>query len=210
MKNYSNLQYISSGDTPEAHFDHIMQALQRGVNWVQLRIKNAPFSVTHDLALRVLELKQQYNFTFIINDSPILAKSVHADGVHLGLNDMPVTEARHLLGPNKIIGGTANTLSDVLKRTEEQCDYIGLGPFRHTETKNKLSPILGLGGYAHIIQQIKHIQHPPIFAIGGICAEDLPALRHIGIYGAAISKHIQMHFENEGHIETLKKLLHEN
>ncbi|MFX4990459.1 thiamine phosphate synthase, partial [Acinetobacter baumannii] len=79
-----------------------------------------------------------------------IAKAVDADGVHLGLQDTGIDEARKIIGKEKIIGGTANTLDDVLQRYNEGCSYVGVGPYRFTTTKEKLSPILGLQGYADI------------------------------------------------------------
>jgi thiamine-phosphate pyrophosphorylase len=125
---------------------------------------------------------------YIINDNVYLAKKMDADGVHLGLTDMSVLEARQILGETKIIGGTANTFEDVLQRTVENCDYIGLGPFQFTATKEKLSPILGLEGYRSIIEKMKakNIQIP-IYAIGGIALESVESLMETGIHGIAVS-----------------------
>ncbi len=111
-----------------------------------------------------------------------------ADGVHLGLSDMSVEEARLILGNTKIIGGTANTFEDVLQRTAENCDYIGLGPFQFTTTKQNLSPILGLEGYRTIIEKMKMKNiNIPIYAIGGIVLENVESLMETGIHGIAVS-----------------------
>jgi len=94
------------------------------------------------------------------------------------------------LGPEKIIGGTANSFADVKQRILENCDYIGLGPFGYTTTKQKLSPLLGIAGYKNIIQQVRQEGLPsiPIFAIGGIKdLEDIHHLTQIGVYGIALS-----------------------
>jgi thiamine-phosphate pyrophosphorylase len=87
-----------------------------------------------------------------------------------------------------IVGGTANTFEHIQQRVQEGVDYIGLGPFRFTSTKEKLSPVLGLQGYQRIMDQVRaaNIQLP-IVAIGGIVAEDVPGLRDAGIYGVAVS-----------------------
>ena len=109
--------------------------------------------------------------------------------MHLGLNDSAVGEARQILGENKIIGGTANTLSDVIQRINESCDYIGLGPLRFTTTKEKLSPVLGFEGYRKIIDGLSEqsIDIPKIFAIGSVTLEDILPLQEIGIYGVSVS-----------------------
>jgi thiamine-phosphate pyrophosphorylase len=90
------------------------------------------------------------------------------------LNDRSIEEARFILGENKIIGGTANTISDVLQRMNEPCDYIGLGPLRFTDTKEKLSPVLGFEGYQELLKILKKILGvPKIFAIGSVIPEDI-------------------------------------
>ena len=97
-----------------------------------------------------------------------------------------------VLGENKIIGGTANTITDVLQRIDEPCDYIGLGPLRFTPTKEKLSPVLGFEGYQTIIDELNErtIEIPKIFAIGGVIFNDIELLQQIGIYGVAVSGQI--------------------
>ena len=185
----SRLQYISQGTTIQAQIQHIKQALDHGADWIQVRWKNANAEQKLDLATQVKKLAEPYQAVCIINDDVQLAKNINADGVHLGLNDMDVATARTMLGTEKIIGGTANTLQDVLQRIREGCDYIGLGPFQFTETKEQLSPILGLVGYQEIIDHLKNsdILTPPFFAIGGITLSDIQAIRNTGVYGIAVS-----------------------
>jgi len=92
------------------------------------------------------------------------------------------------LGNHKIIGGTANTLEDVLQRATEDCDYIGLGPFRFTSTKENLSPILGLEGYRDILSKLQEQNIPiPVYAIGGIELSDIENLINTGLHGIAVS-----------------------
>ena len=126
--------------------------------------------------------------TFIIDDHVELVKKIHADGVHPGKKDMPVAEARKMLGKDFIIGGTANTFEDVKMHYEAGADYIGCGPFRFTTTKKNLSPILGLEGYRSIVSQMKEAGiHLPIVAIGGITFEDIPSIMATGVTGIALS-----------------------
>ena len=187
------LQYISTGQSAQQQQAQIHQALDHGATWIQLRWKHAPAPLSYYmLAETVKKMCTAYRATLIINDQVDIAKEVDAEGVHLGLQDRPIAEARALLGPAKWIGGTANTFQDVQQRQQEGCDYIGLGPFRFTRTKQNLSPILGEAGYRQIIQQIAQdaAAYPPIYAIGGIQLEDLPVLRAIGLDGVAISGQI--------------------
>ena len=185
---HNHLQYISQGNTVEEQVYNIHKALDNGCDWIQMRFKKNYSDDAFTLAEAVKMLCKEYLATFIINDNVHLAKQLDADGVHLGLSDMSVEEARLILGKTKIIGGTANTFEDVLQRTVENCDYIGLGPFQFTTTKQHLSPILGLEGYRSIIEQMKakNIQIP-IYAIGGITLEHVESLMKTGIHGIAVS-----------------------
>nr|WP_315027344.1 thiamine phosphate synthase [uncultured Chryseobacterium sp.] len=189
------LQYISQGVTIEEQEINIRKALDHGVKWIQVRWKNAPENELIRLCEAIKQLCNTYQSVYIINDNVQLVKEIDADGVHLGLNDGSVKEARLILGNNKIIGGTANTLSDIIQRIGEPCDYIGLGPLRFTSTKEKLSPILGFEGYQKIIESLKEesIKIPKIFAIGGVALEDILPLQEMGIYGASISGLITKH-----------------
>ncbi|MGL6129352.1 thiamine phosphate synthase [Chryseobacterium artocarpi] len=186
------LQYISQGKTMQEQELNIRKALDNGVKWVQIRWKQASENELINLCETYKKLCSEYQSVCIINDNVQLAKTIDADGVHLGLNDGSIKEARLILGENKIIGGTANTISDVLQRIDESCDYIGLGPLKFTVTKEKLSPILGFEGYQKIINHLqeKSIEIPKIFAIGGVALEDIQPLQEAGIYGVAVSGQI--------------------
>ena len=191
---YNKIQYISQGATALQQLGAIKSALDAGCSWVQLRFKNAPEKEVLELALQVKKVIEGYNCTYIINDYPQIAKETDADGIHLGLGDIPVEEARAIIGPDKIIGGTANTLAHVMQRCKEQCNYIGLGPYRFTATKEKLSPILGLDGYTTIMKKLQKLDiATPVYAIGGIKEEDLPPILETGIYGVALSGLITRH-----------------
>lgn len=187
------IQYISQGDSPEQQLANISKALNAGCKWIQLRYKNKSIEEVRTLAKMVQKICRAYDATFIINDHVQVASEINADGVHLGLDDISVMEAKAVL-KNKIIGGTANTLEDVLQRVNEKCDYIGLGPFRFTATKEKLSPILGIEGYQEILKELKNRNIDiPIYAIGGIEIEDFEKLEQAGVYGVAVSGLITHH-----------------
>lgn len=184
----NTIQYISQGNTAAEQLRHIQQVLDAGYRWVQLRFKDQEERTHYQLAEDTKRLCDSYSATLIINDSADIAKTVDADGLHLGLGDGDVASARTLLGPDKIIGGTANTLQDVQQRIAEGCTYIGLGPFRFTPTKAKLSPVLGLEGYRYIMDNLKSENVLlPVYAIGGITAEDFTGLEATGVHGIAVS-----------------------
>lgn len=182
------LQFITHFTEKYSYYDSARMALEGGCRWIQLRMKDASPEEVEQEALRVQALCRTYHATFIIDDHVELVKNLHADGVHLGKHDMPVAEARRLLGNGFIIGGTANTFDDVKMHYEAGADYIGCGPFRFTTTKKNLSPILGLEGYRRIVSQMKEAGiNLPIVAIGGITREDIPAILQTGVTGVALS-----------------------
>jgi len=182
------LQYISQAPKTGTHLDAIEQVLQAGGKWIQLRIKNLPEAEILPFAIAAQALCKTYDARLIVNDYPHLAKAAGAFGVHLGLQDMPVSQARQIINPGQIIGGTANTFEHILQRVAEGVDYIGLGPFRFTRTKENLSPIVGLEGYQKLMEKVKRAGiTTPIIAIGGIEADDIAAILETGVYGIAVS-----------------------
>ncbi|RZM29972.1 MAG: thiamine phosphate synthase [Pedobacter sp.] len=182
------LHYISQKPLKGTHLDAIEAVLIAGGKWIQLRVKDLPLPEILELAIQSRKLCEQYGARLIVNDHPAIAVQAAAHGVHLGLTDMPIAEARAIVGPDKIIGGTANTFEHIVQRVAEGADYIGLGPYRFTSTKQNLSPILGLEGYRFIMQQAHREGFSvPIIAIGGIVAADIPDLIQEGLHGVAIS-----------------------
>ncbi|MBC6611076.1 thiamine phosphate synthase [Hymenobacter sp. BT507] len=178
----SSLHYIIT--TPE----QAERACLGGVRWVQLRVKNTPYPAWKQLALDTQAVCRRHGATFILNDNPQLALEIGADGVHLGKEDTPPAEARALLGPEFIIGGTANTFADIEGLVTAGVDYIGLGPFRFTTTKEKLSPILGLEGYETLLSQHRAAGFTtPVIGIGGITLADVAPLLAVGLHGVAVS-----------------------
>ena len=182
------LQFISHYTERYGYLDSIRLAIEGGCRWIQLRMKDAIDDEVRPIALAAQQMCREAGATFIIDDRVELVRELHADGVHLGKNDMPIIEARKILGPDFIIGGTANTFDDVVLHYESTADYIGCGPFRFTTTKQKLAPVLGLDGYRSIVSQMQTANiNIPIVAIGGITEDDIPAILATGITGIALS-----------------------
>src|ERR1051325_3143352 len=149
------LYFISQQTATKTHIAAIEEALQAGCRLVPLRVKNSPEATVLEFAKAAKVLCDQYGAKLIINDFPHVAKAIGAWGIHVGLQDMPVAEVRTIVGDAMIVGGTANTFEHIQQRVTEGVDYIGLGPFRFTSTKEKLSPVLGLEGFQQIMQQVK-------------------------------------------------------
>ena len=182
------LQFISHYTERYSYLDSICLALEGGCRWIQLRMKDATDDEVRPIAMAAQQMCREAGATFIIDDRVELVRELHADGVHLGKNDMPIRESRKILGPDFIIGGTANTVDDVKLHYESSADYIGCGPFRFTTTKQKLAPVLGLDGYRSIVSQMRAANiNIPIVAIGGITEDDIPAILATGITGIALS-----------------------
>lgn len=184
----AHVQFITHTSARYTYADSARLALAGGCRWIQLRMKDAQREEIIATATEILPLCREVGATFILDDHVELVELTGADGVHLGKNDMPIAEARRQLGCNKIIGGTANTFEDILAHAEAGADYIGCGPFRFTTTKKNLSPILGLEGYARIVELMRQNNISlPIVAIGGIAFEDIPAILQTGVTGIALS-----------------------
>ncbi len=187
-----NLQYITQETEHLTHIDCVREACIAEIKWIQLRVKNKSEEEYLTIAKEVKIICDLYDVKLIINDNVNVAKQINAYGIHLGKSDTNPTEARQLLDKNSIIGGTANTIEDVIALINNKVDYIGLGPFQFTSTKKNLSPVLGLEGYYKIVQQLTELKLknkiPPIIAVGGIKTGHVKDLMKTGIYGIAVSE----------------------
>lgn len=182
------IQFITHSNNRYGYVDGARLALEGGCRWVQLRMKEATEVEFMAAAAEIGRLCKEHGATFVLDDHVEWVEKTGADGVHLGKNDMPIDEARKILGSDKIIGGTANTFEDVERLYRQGADYIGCGPFRFTTTKKNLSPVLGLEGYQHIVDQMKsHGINLPIVAIGGILKSDIKSILATGVSGIAVS-----------------------
>jgi thiamine-phosphate pyrophosphorylase len=202
--------FISQQTATKTHLAAIEEALEAGCRLVQLRVKKEPETVVLEQAQKAKALCDRYHAKLVVNDYPHVAKSVGAWGIHVGLQDMSPGEVRAIVGREMIVGGTANTFDHIQQRVQEGVDYVGLGPFRFTSTKEKLSPILGLEGYQRIMDQVRaaNIQLP-IVAIGGIMSSDVPGLRNAGLSSVAVSGAIMTALDQQAEVERINKLLSE-
>ena len=163
-------------------------AIEGGCRWIQKRKKNATDDEVRNVAMELIPLCQETDTFLVIDDRVELVNELKVSGVHLGKEDMPAREARELLGPHAIIGVTANTIDDLLALRGLDVDYVGLGPLRHTTTKERLAPVLGYEGYRDIVAQARAAGiELPIVAIGGITTDDIEPLMATGVNGMAVS-----------------------
>lgn len=185
------LQFITHQNNQYSTIEGAKEALEGGCKWIQLRMKDSPIDEVKATALELKEICKKYEALLILDDHVELTAELEIDGVHLGKYDMPPADARKKIGEQYIIGGTANTFEDIQQLVAQDVDYIGLGPFRFTETKKKLSPVLGLEGYKKIMEECrKHDIKVPVVAIGGITTEDISDIMQTGVSGKALSSAI--------------------
>lgn len=182
------LQFITHHTDRYDEISGTRAVLEGGCRWVQLRMKDAPAEEVLRVGREVGKLCREYGAKFILDDHVELVRELNADGVHLGKHDMPVAEARRILGPEHLIGATANTFEDIERGAAQGADYIGLGPFRFTQTKRNLSPILGVEGYRTIMERCRDAGITlPVVAIGGITAADVREILMTEVTGIALS-----------------------
>ena len=198
----SRLHYLTQDVHNISHQELAEIACKNGIRWIQLRVKNQSYDGWLQIAKDVKSICDQFQTTLIINDNVEICKAINADGVHLGKNDLSIIKTRKILGTKKIIGATANTLEDITEHEKNGANYIGLGPYKFTETKKNLSAVLGLDGYSTILQHYN--SSIPIIAIGGIQLKDVKPLINLGFYGIAVSSAINLSNEKE---KTIKEFI---
>lgn len=199
------LLFITHQTDKYDYLQSIEIALSGGCRQIQLRMKDSPIEDILKVGIEAKKMCSNYNASLYIDDHVEICKQLRLNGVHLGKSDMSPSKARKILGDNFIIGGTANTFEDIQRLKKEGVNYIGLGPFKFTNTKKNLSPILGLSGYQTIVKQCKeHTIHLPIIAIGGITIEDIPSLMNVGVSGTALSSTI---LNSENPVEETKRII---
>ena len=199
------IQFITHETDNVSYVEGARMALEGGCRWIQLRMKDASDDEVRKAAAVIQPMCKEHDAIFLLDDRVELAKELKADGVHLGKNDMPVDEARRVLGEDYIIGGTANTFEDIERLARQGADYIGCGPFRFTTTKKNLAPVLGIEGYREIIKKMEEAGIDlPVVAIGGITADDIDDILATGVRGIAVSGTV---LRAENPVEEMKQII---
>ncbi len=197
------LQYITNTQCDRPVTEQIKAVLNGGCKWIQIRMKDASDEEIQKVVEEVKPIAAEKGAFLVLDDRVELCEKLELTGVHLGKNDMLPAQARVKLGPLAIIGVTANTFDDVIAVRSLDVDYIGIGPFRHTLTKENLSPILGIDGIKTICKEMESngIEIPRV-AVGGIKTEDVKSLLDAGCNGIAVSGAIA--FADDMEAETRK------
>jgi thiamine-phosphate pyrophosphorylase len=183
--------------SPEDQAERLCEA---GARWIQLRMKNADHGLWLATAKAVVAVCREHGAVCIINDSVDIAIAAAADGVHLGKADENWRAARQRLGRSMLLGGTINNEADAKRAITAGClDYVGVGPWRHTTTKQNLAPVLGPAGVRLLVAMVDGL---PAWAIGGITPADLPDVRATGAAGVAVASGLSKGGRIEGNFKT--------
>ncbi len=190
------IQYITHPDEQFDDLSWVHRLHEGGIRWIQLRMKEEDVvrrfpqkhyrAFFHETADSLRIITEALGMILTINDAADVAVFSRADGLHVGQEDEHPEELQ--LPDGFIVGGTANSLPEILRFDNELPTYFGVGPLRFTTTKEKLKPELGFDGYRKIVEQMKEQGYnQPVFAVGGIVSEDVGPLLEAGVYGIALS-----------------------
>lgn len=168
-------------DSLERFLEKVETACRSGVTIVQLREKNLTTNQYYQLAKQVKEITDAYQVPLIIDDRLDVCLAVDAAGLHIGDDELPVSVARQVLGPEKILGVTAKTVKRALEAEEGGADYLGTGAIFPTTTKEN-APITLISTLKTICQRVAI----PVVAIGGLTSENIDQLAATGIAGVAV------------------------
>jgi thiamine-phosphate pyrophosphorylase len=163
----------------------IETAIKGGVTLVQLREKNMETCDFYNLALKVKELLRRYQIPLIINDRVDIALAVDADGVHLGPEDLPISVVRELLGPNKILGASANCIEEAISYQNQGASYLGIGALFSTKTKGNTEHVTLME-----LKKIKEAVRIPAVGIGGVNIENAASVMSAKVDGIAVASAI--------------------
>ena len=188
----------------ERLYDQVEKALKGGATFIQLREKELDQEHFFEEAVEIKELCARYHVPFVINDNVEIALKMDADGVHVGQDDMEAGDVRAKLGPDKIIGVSAQTVEQALLAQERGADYLGVGAVFHTDSKADAADI------SHeTLKAITEAVDIPVIAIGGISKENVSELSGTGICGIAVISAIFAEKDIKNATKKLKKLTEE-
>jgi thiamine-phosphate pyrophosphorylase len=177
--------HVLTDETVQNRFTHLElaeRAIDGGADTIQLRGKNKSTRDLLDIASALVRLCGARGVPLIVNDRVDVALAVGADGVHLGQKDIPVAVARKLLGPDRIVGGTAASIADALAAQNDGADYVGFGHIYPTGSKSKPGAPQG----PDAVRGVSAALTIPVIAIGGIDRENYLPIFHAGAWGIAV------------------------
>ncbi|KRT18189.1 thiamine-phosphate pyrophosphorylase [Pedobacter ginsenosidimutans] len=188
MKYIEKLHYITHDIPHLSHIEQAQQACEAGAKWIQYRcLSKSDEELLKDINA-IAEICDDWGTTLIVTNHVHLNGKADIQGFHMEDMDADFIALRKLVGPDITLGGSANTVENLIRLAQEGADYAGYGPFAETETKpNNYTP-LDTEGYQQVIKELKAMSvNIPVLAVGGIKTYDVEALMQTGIYGIAVS-----------------------
>jgi thiamine-phosphate pyrophosphorylase len=193
-----DLSYVGPGKALEV----ARKLIEGGIDLLQLRAKNCPLADVEKLAGQLHAATRERGVPLIVNDHPRIARTVGAEGVHLGQDDLSIAEARKIVGPDCAIGKSTHSLDQAIRAFFEGADYIGFGPLFATPTKPDYAPI-GLEDIAKAHNAVRI----PIFCIGGIKLDNLPKVIEAGARRVVIVSGLLQANDTAAYARSVKDLL---
>ncbi len=172
--------YVITDRRLKPEVESVKEALEGGATSIQLRIKNAPTREMIEIGKEIRKLTEEYDALYFVDDRVDVALATNADGVQLGLEDMPISLARDI-APNLVIGASVYSLEEALHAEKEGADYLGAGSVFPTSTKKDVR-VIGIEGLRRIVESVKI----PVVAIGGINHENVKEVLKTGVDGVAV------------------------
>jgi thiamine-phosphate pyrophosphorylase len=169
-------------DGHKAQMERVSEALEAGVTAMQLRAKEGSTRALVQMGQTLAATCRRRGALFIVNDRLDVALACGADGVHLGLDDLPLPAARAIAGPNLVIGASVGTVGEALEAQAQGADYLGVGSVFHTLSKADAGPPIGMEG----LRQVAQATPLPVVAIGGITVENAAFTLSSGAVGVAV------------------------
>lgn len=180
--------------------DAVDEALKAGVTFLQLREKDLDYDSFLSLAVEIKKIAKKYNIPYVINDNVDIAAACDADGVHVGQDDMKANDVRKIIGPDKILGVSAQTVEQAVEAEKNGADYIGVGTVFPTSTKPEAEAVS-----FETLREICSVVSIPVVAIGGINRNNVMELAGSGIAGIAVVSAI---FARDDITAAVKELRH--
>lgn len=188
MKYIEKFQYITRDIPHLTHIEQVQNACEAGAKWIQYRcLSKNDTELLYDINA-IAEICDDWGTTLIVTNHIHLNGKADVQGFHIENIDADFTTLRKQVGDDITLGGSANTLENLIRLANESVDYAGFGPFAITETKPNDYPLLGIEGYVSAMIQLNDLNiEMPVLAVGGIKIYDVEALMQTGIYGIAVS-----------------------
>ncbi len=190
MKKYiSKLHYLTQDLPDRSHVEQTEIACQAGANWIQYRCFSKEEEDLIAELHQIASICDDWGATLILTNHYHLLDRVDAQGVHLENMEADFISIRNIISDEKTLGGSANSINDIQRIAHSGAvDYIGCGPFAHTNTKPNDYPVLAVKGYESIVHEMNKMQIDiPILAVGGVTVNDIDGLLSAGVYGVAVS-----------------------